>query len=63
MPDAVAETALAPRRYGVEFVLLTGAGVLALGGLVSRFLAPESTDLDLAHAARAARHEDGLRRT
>ncbi|MFE2068580.1 MFS transporter [Streptomyces sp. NPDC059467] len=42
-------------RYGVEFVLLIGAGVLALGGLVSQFLAPETTDLDLAKAARRAR--------
>ncbi|NLU74044.1 sugar porter family MFS transporter [Streptomyces sp. HNM0575] len=42
-------------RFGVEFVLLTGAGVLALGGVVSHFLAPETTDLDLATAARTAR--------
>ncbi|MGW9170670.1 MFS transporter [Streptomyces decoyicus] len=42
-------------RFGAEFVLLVGAGVLALGGLVSRFLVPETTDLDLARAARAAR--------
>ncbi|MEV7390338.1 MULTISPECIES: MFS transporter [unclassified Streptomyces] len=42
-------------RFGVEFVLLIGAGVLALGGLVSQFLAPETTDLDLAKAARRAR--------
>ncbi|MGW4910745.1 MFS transporter [Streptomyces sp. NPDC004270] len=42
-------------RFGVEFVLLIGAGVLALGGLVSQFLAPETTDLDLAKAARTAR--------
>ncbi|MFK0158077.1 MFS transporter [Streptomyces sp. NPDC090499] len=42
-------------RFGVEFVLLVGAGVLALGGLVSQFLAPETTDLDLAKAARTAR--------
>ncbi|MCQ4079244.1 MFS transporter [Streptomyces sp. RB6PN25] len=41
-------------HFGVEFVLLVGAGVLALGGLVSHFLAPETTDLDLAQAARAA---------
>ncbi|MFF3560865.1 MFS transporter [Streptomyces sp. NPDC002574] len=41
-------------RFGVEFVRLVGAGVLALGGLVSHFLAPETTDLDLAQAARAA---------
>ncbi|MCX5561511.1 MFS transporter [Streptomyces sp. NBC_00038] len=42
-------------RYGPEFVLLIGAGVLALGGLVSQFLAPETTDMDLAKAARATR--------
>ncbi|MFG2826947.1 MFS transporter [Streptomyces sp. NPDC048434] len=42
-------------RFGAEFVLLVGAGVLALGGLVSQFLAPETTDMDLARAARAAR--------
>ncbi|MER7837052.1 hypothetical protein ABTY98_14375 [Streptomyces sp. NPDC096040] len=42
-------------RFGVEFVLLVGAGVLAVGGLVSQFLAPETTDLDLAKAARTAR--------
>ncbi|MEU8933727.1 MFS transporter [Streptomyces sp. NPDC048409] len=42
-------------RFGVEFVLLVGAGVLAIGGLVSQFLAPETTDLDLARAARTAR--------
>ncbi|MEV7323342.1 hypothetical protein [Streptomyces sp. NPDC093970] len=42
-------------RFSVEFVLLVGAGVLAIGGLVSRFLAPETTDLDLAKAARTAR--------
>lgn len=32
-----------------------GAGVLALGGLVSQLLAPETTDMDLARAARTAR--------
>ncbi|MEJ8667729.1 MFS transporter [Streptomyces sp. MS1.AVA.1] len=37
-----------------EFVLLIGAGVLAVGGLVSQFLAPETTDMDLARAARKA---------
>ncbi|MGW7269133.1 MFS transporter [Streptomyces sp. NPDC054864] len=42
-------------RFGPEFVLLVGAGVLALGGVVSHFLAPETTDMDLAHAARAER--------
>ncbi|WP_055495407.1 MFS transporter [Streptomyces sp. TP-A0356] len=42
-------------RFGVRFVLLVGAGVLAVGGLVSQFLAPETTDLDLARAARVAR--------
>ncbi|KUN09696.1 MFS transporter [Streptomyces yokosukanensis] len=41
-------------RYGARFVLLVGAGVLALGGLVSHFLAPETTDLDLAKAARTS---------
>ncbi len=45
-------------RFGIEFVLLVGAGVLALGGLVSHFLAPETTDLDLAHASRLARAHD-----
>ncbi|OIK00512.1 MFS transporter [Streptomyces sp. MUSC 14] len=40
-------------RFGARFVLLVGAAVLALGGLVSHFLAPETTDLDLARAARA----------
>ncbi|MEU8970659.1 MFS transporter [Streptomyces monashensis] len=39
-------------RFGARFVLLVGAAVLALGGLVSHFLAPETTDLDLATAAR-----------
>jgi putative MFS transporter len=39
-------------RYGARFVLLVGAAVLAVGGLVSQFLAPETTDLDLAKAAR-----------
>lgn len=42
-------------RFGVEFVLLVGAGVLAVGGLVSHFLAPETTDMDLARAAVKAR--------
>ncbi|GHG85001.1 hypothetical protein GCM10018780_00390 [Streptomyces lanatus] len=41
--------------FGAEFVLLIGSGVLALGGLVSQFLAPETTDMDLARAARKAR--------
>ncbi|WP_330336264.1 MFS transporter [Streptomyces sp. NBC_00557] len=40
-------------HYGARFVLLVGAGVLAVGGLVSHFLAPETTGLDLADAARA----------
>ncbi|PTM85397.1 sugar porter family MFS transporter [Streptomyces spinosirectus] len=44
-------------HYGARFVLLVGAGVLALGGLVSQFLAPETTDLDLANAARTAREK------
>ncbi|MEU9335996.1 MFS transporter [Streptomyces sp. NPDC048290] len=39
-------------RYGPTFVLLVGAGVLAIGGIVSQFLAPETTDMDLARAAR-----------
>ncbi|MGW0996850.1 MFS transporter [Streptomyces sp. NPDC002520] len=39
-------------RYGARFVLLVGAGVLAIGAVVSQFLAPETTDLDLAQAAR-----------
>ncbi|MFI1564467.1 MFS transporter [Streptomyces sp. NPDC020490] len=42
-------------RFGAQFVLLVGAGVLAAGGLVSHFLAPETTDMDLAMAARTAR--------
>ncbi|MGV9561463.1 MFS transporter [Streptomyces sp. NPDC003480] len=42
-------------HFGPRFVLLVGAGVLAFGGLVSQFLAPETTDLDLARAARTAR--------
>ncbi|MFD8544439.1 MFS transporter [Streptomyces sp. NPDC059649] len=45
-------------RFGIEFVLLVGAGVLALGGIVSQFLAPETTDLDLAQASRLARTDD-----
>ena len=44
-------------HYGARFVLLVGAGVLAVGGLVSQFLAPETTDLDLAKAARTAREK------
>ncbi|MEU9149700.1 hypothetical protein AB0D59_03920 [Streptomyces sp. NPDC048417] len=39
----------------MECVLLIGAGVLALGGPVSRFLAPETTDLDLGEAPSTAR--------
>lgn len=42
-------------HVGPRFVLLIGAAVLALGGLVSHFLAPETTDMDLAHTARAGR--------
>lgn len=45
-------------HFGIEFVLLVGAGVLALGGLVSQFLAPETTDLDLAQASRLASAHD-----
>ncbi|MET8947052.1 MFS transporter [Streptomyces sp. NPDC004542] len=43
--------------FGVRFVLLVGAGVLALGAVVSQFLAPETTDMDLARAARTAREK------
>ncbi|MEW2498719.1 MFS transporter [Streptomyces nodosus] len=39
-------------HFGASFVLLLGAGVLAIGGVVSHFLAPETTDMDLAHSAR-----------
>ncbi|MGW1288869.1 hypothetical protein ACWD4N_35685, partial [Streptomyces sp. NPDC002586] len=39
-------------HFGARFVLPAGAAVLALGGLISHFLAPETTDLDLATAAR-----------
>ncbi|MGC0344263.1 hypothetical protein RKD20_009297 [Streptomyces sp. SLBN-8D4] len=42
-------------RFGAQFVLLIGAGVLAVDGLVSQFLAPETTDMDLAQAARVSR--------
>ncbi|KOV56257.1 major facilitator transporter [Streptomyces sp. MMG1121] len=48
-------------RYGARFVLLVGAGVLAVGGLVSQFLAPETTDLDLAAAARVPKGRGELR--
>lgn len=41
---------------GVGPTLLIGAAVLALGGLVSQRLAPETTGLDLSHASRAAHH-------
>jgi putative MFS transporter len=44
-------------HYGARFVLLIGAAVLAIGGLVSQLLAPETTDLDLANAARRAREK------
>jgi putative MFS transporter len=44
-------------RFGAEFVLLIGAGILALGGLVSQWLTPETADMDLATAARVARAE------
>jgi putative MFS transporter len=47
-------------HYGARFVLLIGAGVLAFGGLVSQFLAPETTDLDLATAARRARDKTAV---
>ena len=47
-------------HYGARFVLLVGAGVLAVGGLVSQFLAPETTDLDLAKAARTAREKTAV---
>lgn len=46
---------IALSAVGVGFTLLIGAAVLALGGLVSQFLAPETTGLDLSHAVRAAR--------
>ena len=42
-------------HFGARFVLFVGAAVLAVGALVSQFLAPETTDLDLATAARTAR--------
>ncbi|MFI0773905.1 MFS transporter [Streptomyces sp. NPDC021212] len=42
-------------HFGAEFVLLVGAAVLVVGGIVSQFLAPETTGLDLARAARTAR--------
>ncbi|MFD8387928.1 hypothetical protein ACFV2N_01635 [Streptomyces sp. NPDC059680] len=42
-------------RFGARFVLLVGAAVLAVGALVSQLLAPETTDLDLATAARTTR--------
>ncbi|MEV5877359.1 MFS transporter [Streptomyces sp. NPDC052101] len=45
-------------HFGAEFVLLIGAGVLALEGLVSHFLAPETIDLDLAQAPRLAHAHD-----
>ncbi|GHJ37134.1 hypothetical protein Sm713_27430 [Streptomyces sp. TS71-3] len=41
-------------RYGARFVLFVGAAVLALGAVVSHLLAPETTDLELAHASRLA---------
>ncbi|WP_406423818.1 MFS transporter [Streptomyces sp. NBC_01589] len=44
-------------HFGVGFVMWTGAGVLALGGLVSQFLAPETTNMDLAQAARSIRQD------
>ncbi|WP_177239904.1 hypothetical protein [Streptomyces monashensis] len=47
---------------GARFVLLVGAVVLALGGLVSHFPAPEATDLDLARAARAPKGRRGTAR-
>ncbi|WP_236792368.1 MFS transporter [Amycolatopsis sp. GM8] len=46
---------IALNHLGVGPTLLIGAAVLALGGLVSQRLAPETTGLDLSHAARAAR--------
>jgi putative MFS transporter len=46
-------------HYGVRFVLVIGAAVLALGAILSQFLAPETTDLDLAQAARLANTQGG----
>jgi putative MFS transporter len=45
---------IALAQVGVGFTLLIGAAVLAVGGLVSQVLAPETTGLDLSHAVRAA---------
>ncbi|MGW7522318.1 MFS transporter [Streptomyces sp. NPDC054783] len=42
-------------RFGARFVLLVGAAVLTARALVSRLLAPGTTDLDLATAARTTR--------
>ncbi|MEU0512143.1 MULTISPECIES: MFS transporter [Amycolatopsis] len=41
-------------HLGVGPTMLIGAGVLAAGGLLSHFLAPETAGLELSHAARAA---------
>ena len=46
-------------HFGVRFVLLIGAAVLALGAIISQFMAPETTDLDLAQAARLAHARNG----
>ena len=54
---AAAGTWLLPiglHHYGVRFVLFIGAAVLALGAIISQFMPPETTDLDLAQAARLA---------
>lgn len=41
-------------RYGARSVLLAGAAVLAVGGPVSQFLAPETTDRGQVRPRRAA---------
>ena len=48
---------IALKDLGVGPTLLIGAAVLALGGLVSQRLAPETTGLDLSHANRAAHRQ------
>lgn len=45
-------------HFGVRFVLLIGVGVLVLGAILSQFLAPETTDMDLAQANRLAHGRD-----
>jgi len=41
-------------HFGVRFVLFIGVAVLAAGAILSQFLAPETTDMDLAQANRLA---------